>query len=183
MARDRVGVRGGASRGAGVRLVRVCVRDRDRALLPQRARADHLRGDDADPQADAGRARAGVSRAERPRRRGVPAVLVGAGARRSSPVMRRVTVAGISGSGKSTFARGLAERLGVPYLELDELHHGPNWTEATADELRARVETAIAAAPEGWVIDGNYRNKLGDFVLAQADTFVWLELPLRVSMW
>ncbi len=97
--------------------------------------------------------------------------------------MRRVTVAGISGSGKSTFARGLAERLGVPYLELDELHHGPNWTEATADELRARVETAIAAAPEGWVIDGNYRNKLGDFVLAQADTFVWLELPLRVSMW
>ena len=31
-----------------------------RALLPQRARADHLRGDDPDPQADAGRARAGL---------------------------------------------------------------------------------------------------------------------------
>ena len=33
-------------------------RVRDRALLPQRARADHLRGHDADPQDDAGRARA-----------------------------------------------------------------------------------------------------------------------------
>ena len=96
--------------------------------------------------------------------------------------MRRVSVAGISGSGKTTFARALAERLGVAYVELDALHHGPNWTEATAEELRARVETAIAAAPDGWVIDGNYRNKLDDIVLAQADTVVWLELPLRVSL-
>jgi len=96
--------------------------------------------------------------------------------------MRRVSVAGISGSGKTTVARALAERLGVPYVELDALHHGPNWTEATADELRARVETAIAAAPDGWVIDGNYRSKLDDIVLAQADTFVWLEPPMRISL-
>jgi adenylate kinase family enzyme len=96
--------------------------------------------------------------------------------------VRRVSVAGISGSGKTTFARALAERLGVAYVELDALHHGPNWTEATADELRARVEVAIAAAPDGWVIDGNYRSKLDDIVLAQADTLVWIELPLRVSL-
>ena len=49
-------------------------------------------------------------------------------------------------------------------------------------ELRARVETAIAAAPDGWVIDGNYRSKLDDIVLAQADTLVWLELPMRISL-
>jgi adenylate kinase family enzyme len=96
--------------------------------------------------------------------------------------MRRVTVAGVSGSGKTTVARVLAERLGVPYVELDALHHGPNWTEAPAEELRARVAAAIAAAPDGWVIDGNYRQQLGDLVLGAADTFVWLELPLRVSL-
>jgi len=96
--------------------------------------------------------------------------------------VRRVTVAGVSGSGKTTFSRVLAQRLGVPYVELDALHHGPNWTEAPADELRARVAAAIAAAPDGWVIDGNYRQKLGDLVLGVADTFVWLELPLRVSL-
>jgi adenylate kinase family enzyme len=96
--------------------------------------------------------------------------------------MRRVSVAGISGSGKTTFSRALAERLGVPYVELDALHHGPNWTEVPAEVLRGRVRGAIAAAPAGWVIDGNYRSKLDDIVLAQADTFVWLEPPLRVSL-
>src|ERR687884_2172384 len=95
---------------------------------------------------------------------------------------RRVLVQGVSGSGKSTFARALAERLGVPYVELDALHHGPNWTEAPADELRARVREAMTAAPDGWVIDGNYEGKLGDTVIAAADTIVWIDLPLRLML-
>ena len=66
VARDRVGVRGGAPRDPGLRLVRLQRRVRDRAVLPQRAGADHLRGHDADPQADAGRARARLPAAERP---------------------------------------------------------------------------------------------------------------------
>ena len=59
---------------------RLRARGGDRALLPQRAGADHLRGHDADPQDDAGRARARVPRTERPRRRRLARVLVGAGA-------------------------------------------------------------------------------------------------------
>lgn len=95
--------------------------------------------------------------------------------------MRRVNVKGTSGSGKSTFAQELARRLGVPYVELDALHHGPNWTEATPEELRARVQATIDAAPDGWVIDGNYEHKLGETVLGQADTIVWLDLPLALK--
>ena len=100
----------------------------------------------------------------------------------SSPAVRRISVAGTSGSGKSTTGRALAARLGVPYVELDALHHGPNWQEAPPDVLRDRVAAAMAAAPDGWVIDGNYRGKLGDLVLERADTLVWLDLPLRVSL-
>ena len=95
----------------------------------------------------------------------------------------RVNVKGISGSGKSSFARRLAERLGVPCLELDEVHHiGPNWTEATPEALQASVREFIASARSGWVIDGNYEAKLGDLVLEQADLIVWLDPPLRVPM-
>lgn len=91
--------------------------------------------------------------------------------------MRRVNVKGISGSGKSTFAAELARRLDLPYIELDALHHGPNWAEPTTEEFRAKVQQAMDSAPDGWVIDGNYEGKLGNLVLDAADTIVWLDLP------
>ena len=74
--------------------------------------------------------------------------------------------------------RALAQRLRVPFVELDALHWGPNWTEASAEELRARVEPIVIT--EAWVIDGVYRGKLGDLVLENADVVVWLDLPVRV---
>ena len=95
---------------------------------------------------------------------------------------RRVNVKGTPGAGKSTFAAELARRLGLPYVELDALHHGPNWSEPTAEEFRARVRAAMAAAPQGWVIDGNYDTKLGDTVVGAADTLVWLDLPFPVKL-
>jgi adenylate kinase family enzyme len=96
--------------------------------------------------------------------------------------LRRVNVKGTSGSGKSTFGRELAERLGLPYVELDALHHGPNWSEPTDEEFRARVREAMDASPDGWVIDGNYEAKLGDTLTGAADTIVWLDLPLRLKL-
>ena len=93
--------------------------------------------------------------------------------------MRKVAIlATASGSGKTTFGRVLAERLAVPFLELDSVAHKPNWTEATPAEMRAVVEPF--AARNGWVIDGRYGSKLGDLVLENADTVVWLDLPVRV---
>jgi adenylate kinase family enzyme len=87
-------------------------------------------------------------------------------------------LASASGCGKTTVGRALAERLGVPFVELDALVHGPNWTETPDDELREKV-TPIAAS-DGWVIDGSYSRKLGTLVLDRADTVVWLDLPIRV---
>ena len=93
--------------------------------------------------------------------------------------MRRIAiVSSASSSGKTTLGRELARRLDVPFHELDALHHGPDWTEATAEELRARVEPLVAG--EAWIVDGAYRSKLGDLVLESADVVVWLDLPLRI---
>lgn len=92
----------------------------------------------------------------------------------------RIAVRGSTGSGKSTLAREAARRLGLPHVELDALHHGPGWREASAEELRARVEAALDDG-RGWVVDGNYDGKLGTLVLDRADFVVWIDLPLHVT--
>jgi adenylate kinase family enzyme len=95
--------------------------------------------------------------------------------------MRKVTViASASGNGKTTLGRELARRLGVQFVELDALVHGPGWVETPDDELRALVEPIVAS--DAWVIDGTYRGKLGDLVIESADVVVWLDLPMRVWM-
>jgi adenylate kinase family enzyme len=96
--------------------------------------------------------------------------------------MRRVAVIGGSCSGKTTVSRALAARLGVPCVELDALHHDANWTEAPAELLQARVRAALAAATDGWVVDGNYYGKLGSLVIDQADTVVWLDVPYPTAI-
>lgn len=93
--------------------------------------------------------------------------------------MRRIAViASASGNGKTTFGRALALRLGLPFVELDSLVHGPGWTETPDDELRALVDPIVRS--DSWVIDGTYWRKIGRLVLDAADTVVWLDLPLRV---
>jgi hypothetical protein len=94
-------------------------------------------------------------------------------------VVRRVAViSSASGNGKTTLGRQLARTIGVTFVELDALVHGPGWAETPDDVLRARVQPILAR--EGWVIDGTYQHKLGDAVLRRADLVVWLDLPMWV---
>jgi adenylate kinase family enzyme len=88
-------------------------------------------------------------------------------------------VIGSTGSGKTTFARALAQRLGIPHIELDALFWQPNWTMTAPDEFKQRVAAALGAGE--WVVDGNYNSRLGSFVLDQADLVIWLDLPLRTT--
>src|ERR1700744_4028359 len=96
-----------------------------------------------------------------------------------SRFVRRISVVGTSGAGKSTVGRRLALGLGVPFVELDSIYHQPGWVPLTAEEFRRRV--AEAAAGDGWVIDGNY-SAARDLVWARADTVVWLDLSPSTVM-
>jgi adenylate kinase family enzyme len=99
--------------------------------------------------------------------------------------VRRISVVGCSGSGKSTVGRRLARDLGLPYIELDSIYHQPDWVPLPREEYRRRVSEV--ADGDGWVIDGNYSSSVQDLVWARADTVVWLDLPrwtvMRQVVW
>jgi len=92
--------------------------------------------------------------------------------------MQRVSVIGVTGSGKTTFAASLATRLQVAHVELDALHWEPNWTMAELDVFRRRVAGQVSA--DRWVIDGNYA-KVRDLVWGRADTVVWLDYAFALT--
>ena len=92
----------------------------------------------------------------------------------------RISIQGISGSGKTTLGRELGRRLDIPHLETDALVHGPNWSETSDAALRAHLIELTAG--DRWVVDSDYRRKVGTLVLERADTVVWLDLPLHVCL-
>jgi adenylate kinase family enzyme len=88
--------------------------------------------------------------------------------------VRRVVVLGCSGSGKSTFALQLGERLGLPVVHLDVLYWRPGWQKPDTASFRARTKAAIAG--DAWISEGNYRQTF-DLRLPRADAVVILETP------
>ena len=95
---------------------------------------------------------------------------------------RRILVWGPASSGKTTVAREFARCTGLPHIELDAIFWKPDWVETSLDEFRNAVSDVIRDNPDGWVIDGNY-GRIKDMVLPQADTVIWLRLPLCVVLW
>jgi len=93
---------------------------------------------------------------------------------------RRILVLGRTGSGKTTLARELATALGVPHVELDALYFGPKFSTVPLHVLRDRTYAAIAG--DRWVTDGN-KSAVRDLVWPRADTVIWLDYPLLVSLW
>jgi adenylate kinase family enzyme len=96
-------------------------------------------------------------------------------------VARRIVIAGVSGNGKTTVGRRLAQKLGVPFTELDALMHQPAWVQAETETFRREVE-AVTDRSDGWVLDGMYQSQLGDLVVRRADTLVWLDQPLPLVL-
>ncbi len=97
-----------------------------------------------------------------------------------SSLPERIVIQGISGSGKTTLGRELGRRLGIPHLETDALVHGHNWAETSDAALFEHL--VEFTAQERWVVDADYRRKVGTLVLERADTVVWLDLPLHTSL-
>ena len=67
---------------------------------------------------------------------------------------RRILIIGNSGGGKSTLARQLGAKLGLPVIHLDVLFWKPGWVESGDVEFREAVAAALSTP--AWICDGNF---------------------------
>ncbi len=98
----------------------------------------------------------------------------------SRPLGTRIVVVGSTGSGKSTLAAALAERLELPFVELDALFWLAGWVEPDDETFGAKV--AEATAGDRWVVAGSYRRVSERVVWPRAETMVWLDFPLPLVL-
>ena len=86
--------------------------------------------------------------------------------------MERILIIGCGGAGKSTLARQLGEKTGLPVVHLDRLFWHPGWVESTKEEIDEKI--AQAMEQPRWIMDGNY-NRTMSKRLETCDTVIYLD--------
>ena len=86
--------------------------------------------------------------------------------------MERVMIIGCGGAGKSTLARQLGEKTGLPVVHLDKLFWKPGWESLSRDEFDVLHRRELAK--ERWIIDGNFDRTIPER-LARCDTAIYLD--------
>ncbi len=85
----------------------------------------------------------------------------------------RIVVLGCSGSGKSTFAKKLAARTGLPLIHLDNIWWKEDRTHISREEFDLRLAEVLQG--EKWIIDGDY-SRTYEPRIAACDTVIFLDL-------
>ena len=91
----------------------------------------------------------------------------------------RIIVLGCPGSGKSTFARALAARTGLPLIHLDSVWWRADGSHISRDEFDRALAELLAG--EKWIMDGDY-SRTYEVRLRAADTVIFLDYPEDVCM-
>lgn len=94
--------------------------------------------------------------------------------------MKRILIIGNAGSGKTTFAKVLAEKTNLPLIHLDKLFWCGEWEHLSREEFDDVLQKELDK-PE-WIIDGNFSRTL-PHRLEYADTVFYFDLPTITCLW
>jgi adenylate kinase family enzyme len=92
----------------------------------------------------------------------------------------RIVILGCAGSGKTTLARQLGERTGIPVICLDAIWQ-PHWEEKDVPAFRGLVEKTHAG--DQWISDGNFALATFDLRLPRATLVIWLDRSKLSCAW
>jgi adenylate kinase family enzyme len=95
--------------------------------------------------------------------------------------MTRISILGNTAGGKSTLARKLSKKKGLPYFEIDRLYWQADWSVAPSDVYERRHAEIIER--NEWIVDGG-----GDLPSIRARSerateIILVDLPLWVHFW
>lgn len=92
----------------------------------------------------------------------------------------KILVIGSCGAGKSTVAKTISSKLGIPLIGLDQYYWKPGWKKPSSKEWRAKVSQLVKK--KAWVMDGNYLNTF-DIRFPASDAIVIVDVNRFVCLW
>ena len=93
--------------------------------------------------------------------------------------MKKIIVIGCPGSGKSTFARALHDKTGIPLYHLDMMYWNADKTTVEKSVFLERLPAVLEK--DKWIIDGNYGSTM-ELRMAACDTVIFLDYPLDICL-
>src|SRR3989344_5222480 len=89
-------------------------------------------------------------------------------------MINRIAIIGISASGKSIFARKLADKTGLPLIHMDQLFWRGHLVAVAETEYLQKHQEIIQQ--EKWIIEGYIEESMADR-LKRADQIIYLDYP------
>ena len=93
--------------------------------------------------------------------------------------MKKIIVIGCPGSGKSTFARALHDKTGIPLYHLDMMYWNADKTTVEKSVFLERLSAVLEK--DEWIIDGNSGSTM-ELRMAACDTVIFLDYPLDICL-
>lgn len=93
--------------------------------------------------------------------------------------MKKIIIIGCPGAGKSTFARALSAKTGIPLFYLDMIWHKADKTNISREEFDQRLGRIMTG--ESWIIDGNYQRTM-EWRINECDTVFLLDFPKEICL-
>ncbi len=92
---------------------------------------------------------------------------------------QRLIIFGSAGIGKTTLAKEISQRFGLPYIDIDAVLRESKKTGNLTENFLKNLTILLEA--DSWVTDGSYTDVQAT-LWARAQTLIWLDYPFGVKI-